>query len=100
MLVSTLLGSLSGNIYFTIGIYSVITIDRHIEGPTSRLVLFAAASISKKGINPIVTLLYEKKIDRVALYSLIFEQVFIILDPNVVYHFNIILCWAIQHLTQ
>ena len=82
MLVSTLLGSLSGNIYLTIGIYSVKTIVRHNEGPTSRLVLFAAASISKKDMNPIVTLLYEKRIDRVVLYSFIFEQVFYYFVPK------------------
>ena len=58
MLVSTLLGSLSADIYLTIGIYSEIAIVRHIEGPTSMFVLFAAASISKKDINPIVTLLF------------------------------------------
>ena len=53
MLVSTLLGSLSSNIYLTIGIYSEIALVRYVEGPTSaRFVLFDAASISKIEINP------------------------------------------------
>ena len=53
MLVSTLLGSLSSNIYLTIGIYSEIALVRYVEGPTSaRFVLFDAASISNIEINP------------------------------------------------
>ena len=53
MLVSTLLGSLSSNIYQTIGIYSKIALVRYVEGPTSaRFVLFDAASISNIEINP------------------------------------------------